>query len=155
MDPGDKGELSPLLRFLADHDLTALADHLANDTLESLVHELFEDGGRPALLNRLVARGLRLKERQALANALNRANRLGYPGVTESMDQVSNRTAWLDGDGEISSWRSCGSPFLVFTSAGDRGNVPMWAQGDRDFELCVVYYGDADEPRHARATDGS
>jgi len=32
---------------------------------------------------------------------------------------------------------------LVFTSAGDRSNVPLWLRGRRrDFDLCVIYYGE-------------
>ena len=30
---------------------------------------------------------------------------------------------------------------LVFTSAGDHSNLPMWLQGRRDFDLWTVYYG--------------
>jgi hypothetical protein len=31
---------------------------------------------------------------------------------------------------------------LVFTSAGNRANVHAWLEGQRDFDLWVVYYGD-------------
>jgi len=34
------------------------------------------------------------------------------------------------------------SRHLVFTSAGDRGNLRAWLQGRRDFDLWVVYYGE-------------
>jgi hypothetical protein len=34
-----------------------------------------------------------------------------------------------------------GSNHLVFTSAGDRSNVRAWLQGERDFDLWVMYYG--------------
>jgi len=30
---------------------------------------------------------------------------------------------------------------LVFTSAGDHSNLPLWLKGRRDFDLWVVYYG--------------
>src|ERR1700761_8734443 len=31
---------------------------------------------------------------------------------------------------------------LVFTSAGNRANVRAWLQGQRDFDLWLVYYGE-------------
>ncbi len=34
------------------------------------------------------------------------------------------------------------SPFLVFTSAGDRSNVHLWCKRPRGYDLWVVYYGD-------------
>jgi len=32
---------------------------------------------------------------------------------------------------------------LVFTSAGDRSNLPGWLRGRRDFDLWIVYYGNS------------
>ena len=51
--------------------------------------------------------------------------------------------------------------FLVFTSAGDCNSVSVWVGGEgassaaRDFELCVVYYGDAPNPPCLRLADRS
>lgn len=123
-----------LSRFLCDHGMSALETNLAADTLENLVHELFTVG-RPSLLRMLAARGLNLSDRQAIANALGKASRTGYPGVCETTQELANRTAWLDGHGQptVDTWQSGGSPFLVFTSAGDA--APTMPRGDHSNEM--------------------
>lgn len=35
-----------------------------------------------------------------------------------------------------------GSPYLVYTSAGDHSNVRQWIQGTKTFDLWITYYGD-------------
>jgi hypothetical protein len=38
-----------------------------------------------------------------------------------------------------------GSEYLVYTSAGDRGNVHRWLRGQRNFDLWITYYGEHDD----------
>ena len=138
---------SPLDSFLAQAELSALAPALAGATLGSLTSTLFDEGRGP-LLKMLQQRGVALKDRQALANALGRASRDGLEGVTEVED--GSRTSWLDGDGEArgdAAWARPSRRWLVFTSAGNVGNVTSWTRGGTpEFELVVVYYGDAESP---------
>ena len=146
--------------FLAAYGLERLADRLRDDALCDLVRLLFEDG-RPAFLSRMSQRGFSVSDRQALANALNRASRSGYDGVAESEAQLHELTAWLDrppveGDTAGSAWEPRGCPFLVFTSAGDANNVPHWVRSRSaasDWELCVVYYGSREDPECLRVAD--
>jgi len=42
----------------------------------------------------------------------------------------------LDGRGQRRT------PYLVFTSAGDRSNLNSWLKGSRNFDLWITYYGD-------------
>ena len=56
---------------------------------------------------------------QALASALARAARAGYPDAVETSSGVRSRTAWLDTqdpDPQPDAWQPR-RPFLVFTSA--------------------------------------
>jgi hypothetical protein len=57
---------------------------------------------------------------------------------------------WLKGPGECAAgdaWAAT-RPFLVFTSAGDNSAVRRWLSGspERDWDLCVAYYGDEPDP---------
>jgi hypothetical protein len=70
--------------------------------------------------------------------------------VSAEEDPVRVATAWLDESRapHASAWPATKKQFLVFTSAGDNNNVAKWVEpeGSRNFELCVVYYGDESDP---------
>ena len=92
-----------LADFLAAHDLSHLEDALVGESLSTCVQRLFKPASivgaldsRPAFLSFLAERGVKLKDRQALANALARASREGEAGVVETEDDVQQRTDWLD-----------------------------------------------------------
>jgi hypothetical protein len=162
-----------LTEFLAAHELPHLEQALAGVTLKSLLEILFTStalgplDSRPALLSYLSDHGIKLKDRQALANALNHASREGTPGVAETDDEVRQRTAWLELERpsfvdkpEVEVWPPSCHSFLVFTSAGDASNVCAWLKSPsgatvRDFELLVTYYGDESEPACLHAADRS
>ena len=148
--------------FLRDFSLLAVSDRLVGkETIESLRSTMFGAAdGRTSLLTRLSDLGLNIRERQAVANALNKASREGRPGVAETAEERAAQVAWLDGHGssddaggaaaaDVPSWPPSTRRFLVFTSAGDGAAVQQWvlsSDGERDWELCVVYYGSQSDP---------
>lgn len=156
-------ERHAICNFLSANGLAHLIVHLAGkgETIASCVGRLYDEAGRetrPAFLAWLAKSGVAaLKDRQALAKALGRASREGEPGICESAEAQWARTAWLDGDGDGQAlegaepaWEPSGRRFLVFTSAGDANSVAAWTRGrggaERDWELCVSYYGAQPDP---------
>lgn len=170
-----------LSSFLESYGLGAVIEPaLADCTLEDIASRFFGEG-RIAFFSWLAQRGVALPERQVrytsqhwmrtlppvlasvhipscvqkLANALSKASRGGVSGVAESPEAV---VAWMDGNGSATGpavWTSS-RRFLVFTSAGDDGNVPLWVRNsgaERAFDLCVVYYGNEADPPCLRIAD--
>ncbi len=147
-------DAAALSSFLEEVELAALQPSLAETTLAECCDRLFDD--RTAFLRWCASLGVKRVDGQALAGALARASRDGRPGICETDETFRARTAWLDGDGGDDeragepAWPASPHPFLVFTSAGDASSVSMWVEGrdalQRDWALCVVYYGDEPEP---------
>ena len=156
-----------LQSFLQSEGLESVCERLKDESIESILGVLFGADGRtdnrPALLKWLAQHGLSLPERQAVAKAFNRASREGVAGIAESDAEIAARTSWLDGtsapDPIEEPWAPPTRPFLVFTSAGDASSgVGQWMQSthsERDFELCVVYYGDEADPACLQMADHS
>ena len=131
---------------------------LQTETLAGLTSLLF-DSGRPAFLKALEC-GVEPIDRLCLANALEHARHNGYNGVAEDVAEINARAAWLTKPAKTvdNVWEPLGLPFLVFTSAGDaNNNVAHWVSGESrsHFELCVVYYGDQEDPDCLRLADRS
>ena len=151
--------------FLLANSLQSLEGRLSGTTLRSCIDILF-DSGRTALLAKLAECGLKLPERQKLANTLGSASRNGVQGVAESEEEIQLRTEWL---ARSSSSSSSGADEVAWCRPASLSHIhvcrrhkqyralgrvivgrsarrsPFFndARGRDEFELVVCYYGDS------------